>query len=160
MLISFFKSGRSKMSKELYETTQLLLLHFSNKSVVSTGDGTIPTYNGNDYYIPPFHSVVLVPCNSDDPGHLQPSREWRLVYCTSFSTIENVPLIVTYLIKNTSNDGLLLQHGNLLGVYYNGAHAHIKAERFYLLINDIQWTNLIMGGDGTGWIMMPEIHWN
>jgi hypothetical protein len=27
-----------------------------------------------------------------------------------------------------------------------------------LLINDIQWTNLIMGGDGTGWIMMPEIH--
>lgn len=136
-----------------------LLLHYANQSADLMCNGMISTYDRDDYYIPQFHCAVLVPCNSDDPEHRTPSENCWLVVCTGFPSIEKVSLKVMYCIKNSSNVSLLLWHVNPLGVYYRGTHAHIKAESVYLLIDKIQWTKMIMGENGTGWIMMPDIHW-
>jgi hypothetical protein len=115
----------------------LLLHHYANKSVDSWFDGTMPIYDGNDYYIPPFHSVVLVPCNSDDPDHLAPSIDsCHLLTGSGIQTAEKVPMLIMYLIENTSNVGLLLKNGDLLGASYTGPHAYIKAERSYMLIDN------------------------
>jgi hypothetical protein len=113
----------------------LLLHHYTNLSVNSLFDGTMPTYDGDDYYIPPFHGVILVPCNSDDPEHRAPSMSsCMLLTRTGVQTAEKAPLLVMYLIDNTSNVGLLLRHGDLLGAYYTGPHEGIKAERSYMFI--------------------------
>jgi hypothetical protein len=114
---------------------QLQLHHYANKSVNSVFDGTMPIYDGNDYYIPPFHSVILVPCQSEDPDHRLPSLN-SCQLLTGTQTDEGVPLLIMYLIDNTSDVGLLLRHGDLLGTYYSGQHAHIKAERSYMLIDN------------------------
>ena len=39
-----------------------------------------------------------------------------------------------YLIDNTTEVGLLLRHGDLLGAFYTGPHYGIRAERAYMLI--------------------------
>jgi hypothetical protein len=116
----------------------LLLHHYANMSVNSLFDGTMPIYDGNNYYIPPFHSVILVPCNSDDPEHREPSNTCRLLTSTGVQPVENVTLLIVYMIENASSDGLLLRHGDVLGANYTGQHAHIKAERSYMLISNYQ----------------------
>ena len=114
----------------------LLLHHYAkNLSVTSSFDGVMPTYDGDDYYIPPFHSVVLVPCNSDDPEHRAPSiSSCMLLTRTGVQTAEKTSLLIMYLIDNTTEVGLLLRHGDLLGAYYTGPHYGIRAERAYMLI--------------------------
>ena len=116
----------------------LLLHHYINKSVDLVFDGTMPTYDGYDWYLPPFQSVILVPCNSEDPDHLTPSIDsCQLLTRTGVQTAERTgPLLVMYLIDNTSDVGLLLKHGDLLGAYYTGPHEHIKAERSYMFIDN------------------------
>jgi hypothetical protein len=116
----------------------LLLHHYANRSVESVSDsGTMPIYDGSDYYIPPFHSVILVPCKSEDPDHWLPSlNSCQLLTSTDVHTDEGDSLLIMYLIDNTSDTGLLLRHGDLLGSYYTGKHANIKAERSYMLTDN------------------------
>lgn len=115
----------------------LHLHHFANISIMPNGDGPMPIYDGCDYYIPAFHSVVLVPCNSNDPEHQTPSMSSCLLLTrTGMQTAEKSHLLIMYLIDNTSNVGLLLRHGDVLGAYYTGPHAHVKAERAYMLIGN------------------------
>jgi hypothetical protein len=126
----------------------LQVLHYVNRSVdpLSGGNDTMLTYNGNDYYIPPFDCVVLMPCNTDDPEHQAPSyNSCRLLISTDVPSAENVPLLIMYLIDNTSNVGLWLRHGDWLGAYYTGHHAHIHAERCYLLMDKNQFFDLMRG---------------
>jgi hypothetical protein len=114
-----------------------LLDHYLNTSVNSSFDGTMPTYDGGDFYIPPYHNVILVPCNSDDPEHRDPSMDSCLLLTrTGVQTAEKTSLMFIYSIDNDTNIGLLLKHGDLLGAYYTGPHAHIKAERSLMLISE------------------------
>jgi hypothetical protein len=109
--------------------------HYNNTSVNSPYDHMMPTYDGYDYYIPPFHNLILVPCNSADPEHIVPSlSSCQLLTRTGVQKAEKTPLLLVYIIDNTTDVGLLLKHGDLLGAYYTGPHAHIVAERTYMLI--------------------------
>jgi hypothetical protein len=95
----------------------------------------MPTYDGGDFYIPPYHNVILVPCNSDDPEHRDPSMDSCLLLTrTGVQTAEKTSLMFIYSIDNDTNIGLLLKHGDLLGAYYTGPHSQIAAERTYMLI--------------------------
>jgi len=38
-----------------------LMHHYNNTSVNSPYDHMMPIYDGYDYYIPPFHNLILVP---------------------------------------------------------------------------------------------------
>ena len=116
-----------------------LLHHYSNMSVNSTStNGTMmPTYDGVDFYIPPYHNVILVPCNSDDPEHRNPSMDSCLLLTrTGVKKAENTLLMYIYTIDNDTNVGLLLKHGDLMGAYYTGPHCHIKAERSQMLTSE------------------------
>lgn len=128
----------------------MLLMHYYTKmSVDSVIDSTMPIYDGYDYYIPPFHSVILVPCNSDDPDHQTPSIDsCPLLIRTGVQTVEKDQLLVVYLIDNTSDVGLLLRYGDLLGAHYTGPHEHIKAERSYMLIGNY---NLLVQDQNQYW---------
>ena len=119
----------------------LLLHHYADRSVESVSDiGTMPIYDGNDYYIPPFHSVILVPCQSEDPDHWLPLlNSNQLLNSPDVQTDKGDSLLIMYLIDNTSDTGLLLRHGDLLGSYYTGKHANIKAERSYMPANNYNW---------------------
>lgn len=111
--------------------------HYANMSVNFLSDGTVPIYDGGNFYIAPHHSVVVVPCNSDDPEHHVPGRNTgHLISRTGFMTADKAQLILMYLIDNTSDVGLLVKHGDQLGPYYTGPHGHIKAERAFMLVKD------------------------
>jgi hypothetical protein len=95
------------------------------------------TYDGVDFYIPPYHNVILVPCNSDDPEHRNPSMDSCLLLTrTGVKKAENTLLMYIYTIDNDTNVGLLLKHGDLMGAYYTGPHGHIKAERSQMLTSE------------------------
>jgi hypothetical protein len=97
----------------------------------------MPTYDGVDFYIPPYHNVILVPCNSDDPEHRNPSMDSCLLLTrTGVKKAENTLLMYIYTIDNDTNVGLLLKHGDLMGAYYTGPHGHIKAERSQMLTSE------------------------
>ncbi|MFN9685093.1 MAG: hypothetical protein ACK583_07535 [Cyanobacteriota bacterium] len=97
----------------------------------------MPTYDGADFYIPPYHNVILVPCNSDDPEHRNPSMDSCLLLTrTGVKKTENTLLMYVYTIDNDTNVGLLLKHGDLIGAYYTGPHGHIKAERSQMLTSE------------------------
>lgn len=117
-----------------------LLHHYSNMSVNSpstNGTMMMPTYDGADFYIPPYHNVILVPCNSDDPEHRNPSMDSCLLLTrTGVKKAENTLLMYIYTIDNDTNVGLLLKHGDLMGAYYTGPHGHIKAERSQMLTSE------------------------
>ena len=117
-----------------------LLHHYSNMSVNSpstNGTMMMPTYDGADFYIPPYHNVILVPCNSDDPEHRNPSMDSCLLLTrTGVKKTENTLLMYIYTIDNDTNVGLLLKHGDLMGAYYTGPHGHIKAERSQMLTSE------------------------
>ena len=117
-----------------------LLHHYSNMSVNSpptNGTMMMPTYDGADFYIPPYHNVILVPCNSDDPEHRNPSMDSCLLLTrTGVKKTENTLLMYIYTIDNDTNVGLLLKHGDLIGAYYTGPHGHIKAERSQMLTSE------------------------
>ena len=116
-----------------------LLHHYSNMSVNSTSTNCtmMPTYDGVDFYIPPYHNVILVPCNSDDPEHRNPSMDSCLLLTrTGVKKAENTLLMYIYTIDNDTNVGLLLKHGDLMGAYYTGPHGHIKAERSQMLTSE------------------------
>jgi hypothetical protein len=114
-----------------------LMHHYNNTSVNSPYDHMMPIYDGYDYYIPPFHNLILVPCNSADPEHMVPSlSSCHLLTRTGVQKAEKTPLLLVYIIDNTTDVGLLLKHGDLLGAYYTGPHAHIKAERSLMLISE------------------------
>jgi len=117
-----------------------LLHHYSNMSVNSpstNGTMMMPTYDGVDFYIPPYHNVILVPCNSDDPEHRNPSMDSCLLLTrTGVKKTENTLLMYIYTIDNDTNVGLLLKHGDLIGAYYTGPHGHIKAERSQMLTSE------------------------
>jgi hypothetical protein len=112
-----------------------LMHHYNNTSVNSPYDHMMPIYDGYDYYIPPFHNLILVPCNSADPEHMVPSlSSCHLLTRTGVQKAEKTPLLLVYIIDNTTDVGLLLKHGDLLGAYYTGPHSQIAAERTYMLI--------------------------
>jgi hypothetical protein len=137
----------------------LQLHHYINKSVNPLCDDTIPTYDGSDFYIPPFSSVVLTPCNMHDPEHRGPSADscQLLIRYGIDPTAKIVPLLVMYFIQNTSDTGLLLRHGDLLGAYYTGKHEHIKAERFFLLINREEYVSLMSGNISNVHVLMSDV---
>lgn len=114
----------------------MLLHHYINISVQSA-QGELPTYDGDNYYIPPHCCVVLVPCNSVDPNHMEPSAtDCILLNRTGFQTAEQNPLLVMFVIDNVTDVGLLLRHGDVLGLYYGGAHRAVRAEQCFMPIPD------------------------
>jgi hypothetical protein len=106
-----------------------LLNHYHN--ICSSFDNT---YDGGDFYIPPYHHAILVPCNSE---HQDPSMcSCLLLTRTGVQVAEKTSQLFIYIIDNDTPVGLLLKHGDLLGAYYTGPHAHIKAERCLMLISE------------------------
>jgi hypothetical protein len=109
------------------------LHQYANISVDASMDNPMPIYDGENYYIPPRHAVALVPCNFDDPQHVRPSVYSNLLLTRhSFQMAVKTPLIVIYVIHNTTDTGLLLRHGDLLGGYYMEPHDKIRAERNFI----------------------------
>jgi len=92
-------------------------------------------YRGDDYFIEPHETVVLVPCKSVDPEHWKSSKNsCKLLTSSTFQQPENVlkRRFLANLIANTTDVGLLLKHGDLLGPSYSGPHAEIRAVNCYL----------------------------
>jgi len=117
------------------------LHHYSNTSVNPWFDGTtMPVYDGDDYHIAPYESVILVPCNSDDPEHRIPSMSSCRLLMIDTTGVEPADendvqqLLITYMIYNSTDVGLLLRHGDLLGAYYSGPHERIRAVGSYMHI--------------------------
>jgi hypothetical protein len=107
------------------------LHRYPNVSVNSTSE-MMPTYDGCDYYISPHSNVILVPCHSENPEPM--INSCPLLIPDGDHTVKKAQLLVVYIIENTSDVGLILRHGDLLGANYTGPHAHIKAVRSSMLV--------------------------
>jgi hypothetical protein len=115
--------------------TTCTLIHYPVTSDNPWFDGSLIFYRGDDYFIEPHETVVLVPCKSVDPEHWKSSKNsCKLLTSSTFQQPENVlkRRFLAYLIANTTDVGLLLKHGDLLGPSYSGPHAEIRAVNCYL----------------------------
>jgi hypothetical protein len=115
--------------------TTCTLIHYPITSDNPTFDGSLIFYSGDDYFIEPHETVVRVPCKSDDPEHWKSSKNsCKLRTIATFHQPENVlkRSFLANLIANTTDVGLLLKHGDLLGPSYSGPQAEIRALNCYL----------------------------
>lgn len=117
----------------------LQLLHHYNNVSVNSSPLNMPIYDGENYNIPPHRTVVLVPCNSNDPRHIAPCPvNCMLLTRTGVQPVDKTPLLIIYVIDNTTDIDLVLMHGDLLGTYYTGPHDTIKAERCQMMTTDYE----------------------
>lgn len=126
-------SGRDNCASD---TNMMLLRHFP------TSYDTLATYNGETFTIPPYHCMIMVPCFAD---HKAPSMAFcQLLTHQGVKEARDVSLMIMYLIDNTTDVPLSIKQGDVLGKYYTGPHAGIKAEKCDMFICQYE---QIMGGE-------------
>ena len=71
--------------------TTCTLIHYPVTSDNPWFDGSLIFYRGDDYFIEPHETVVLVPCQSADPEHWKSSKNsCKLLTSSTFQQPENV----------------------------------------------------------------------
>jgi hypothetical protein len=99
----------------------ILIRHFNAE--------TLPFYEGEMMYIQPGWLLILVPRFEQTPS----LDACPLLTRTGVQSTEKTSLLTVYTLDNSTAEVLTLKPGDVMGAYYTGPHAEIKAERCQML---------------------------